>query len=226
MLVQIGDCRVLPRRRVSLVPARLQQRRAEVLAGAPGVDSGRTDPLTVVEGPEFEGVDVDELLARLNEDEPGSLFVAVAHERTIGDREHPFLDHCRCNTVGPAPGLRGHAGRCRLQPAAGQSGSRGLHTRHGLDGVYRREQERAEEPRERTVEVDEIVEVREEPPWPGPLEAFRVDLLGLSCAGGTPCVRDARRCAYRAGASIQAAGALLLGVLGCVRPRRIPRRTA
>jgi len=155
----------------------------EIVQGALGVGSERTDPLTVVEGPEFDGVDVDELLARLNEDDPGYLFVAVADERTIEDLEHPFLIIAAAK---PSSRLRVSADAVASVASnllLGNLSLKDFTAASDSTGTYRAP-ERAEEPQERTVQVDEIVEVMGQGPWPGPLEAFRIDLLDYRARAG------------------------------------------
>jgi hypothetical protein len=62
----------------------------DVVLAALGEASERTDPLTIVDDAEFAGMDIDELLARLNEDDPGYRFFVVADTRTLTEADHPF----------------------------------------------------------------------------------------------------------------------------------------
>lgn len=62
----------------------------DVVHAALGDMSERTDPLAIVDDIEFDGRDIDELLARLNEDDPGYQFFVVADTRTLTETDHPF----------------------------------------------------------------------------------------------------------------------------------------
>ncbi|WP_374214099.1 DUF6924 domain-containing protein [Rhodococcus pyridinivorans] len=109
----------------------------DVLHTALGKESERTDPLTIVDDPEFDGMDIDDLLARLNEDDPGCRFFVIADAATFTETDHPF-------TLVTPPVLRTD---CRLQRTRSRTWSPTLWisnldvedhlTAAGPDGIYR-----------------------------------------------------------------------------------------
>ena len=156
----------------------------KAVQAALGLDSDRTDPLTIVENPEFDGMDIDELLARLNEDDPGYRFLVVADAPTLVGADHPFVVIAATNPPGRLP-----VSASALSDVVANLWISNLDFEDYIaaadsDGVYRATQPQLTEPQEQMTEVDEIVEAMGDGPWPGSLEEFRVGLLDYRARAG------------------------------------------
>lgn len=156
----------------------------DVLHTALGEESERTDPLTIVDDPEFDGMDIDDLLARLNEDDPGCRFFVIADAATFTETDHPFtlvtatspphrlpiaahtVSDVVANFVDQQPRRRGppHRGRPGRNLPSNPTAA------HRTAG--------------RTIEVEEIVDAMGDGPWPGTLEEFRLGLLEYRARAG------------------------------------------
>ncbi|MCD2108140.1 hypothetical protein O4214_25145 [Rhodococcus erythropolis] len=150
---------------------------SKVVHTALGPESDRTDPLTIVEGPEFAGMDIYELLARLNEDDPGYRFIVVADERTLEDPDHLFTVITATNPPGSLPVAARTLPDVIANLWISNLDFADYTAAADPDGVYRAAPRHGTEPQERAVQVDEIIEAMGDGPRSGPLEEFRIALL-------------------------------------------------
>ncbi|MCT7293891.1 hypothetical protein NVV99_23585 [Rhodococcus sp. PAE-6] len=156
----------------------------DVLHAALGEESERTDPLTIVDDPAFDGIDIDELLARLNENDPGYRFLVIADTRTLTETDHPFT-----LVTATSPPHRLPIAAHTVSDVVANLWLSNLDIEDYLtaadpDGVYRATPPQRTEPQERTIEVEKIVDAIGDGPWPGTLEEFRVGLLEYRARSG------------------------------------------
>jgi len=156
----------------------------DVMHTALGEASERTDPLTIVDDTEFDGIDIDELLARINEDDPGYRFFVIADTRTLTETDHPFTF-----VTATDPPHRLQIAAHTVSDVVANLWISNLDIEDFLtaadpDGVYRATPPQYTEPQERTIQVDEIIEVMGQGPWPGSLEEFRLGLLDYRARAG------------------------------------------
>lgn len=156
----------------------------DVLHAALGEESERTDPLTIVDDPAFDGIDIDELRARLNEDDPGYRFLVIADTRTLTETDHPFT-----LVTATSPPHRLPIAAHTVSDVVANLWISNLDIEDYLtaadpDGVYRATPPQRTEPQERTIEVEKIVDAMGDGPWPGTLEEFRVGLLKYRARAG------------------------------------------
>ncbi|RQO50024.1 hypothetical protein DBV08_05775 [Rhodococcus sp. KBW08] len=156
----------------------------KVVREALGPASDRTDPLTIVESPEFNGIDIDELLARLNEDDPGYQFFVVADASTLVDADHPFTVIAAANPPGRLPVSAHTLSDVVANLWISNLDFEDYSAAADSDGVYRATQPQLTEPEEQMTEVDDIIEAMGDGPWPGALEEFRVGLLDYRARAG------------------------------------------
>lgn len=156
----------------------------EVVREALGPASDRTDPLTIVESPEFDGMDIDELLARLNEDDPRYQFFVVADASTLVDADHPFTVITAANPPGRLSVSAHTLSDVVVNLWISNLDFEDYSAAADSDGVYRATQPQLTEPQEQMTEVDEIVGAMGDGPWPGALEEFRVGLLDYRARAG------------------------------------------
>lgn len=149
----------------------------KVMQVALGPRSARRDPLTIVDSPEFAGMDTDELLARLNEDDPGYRFIVVADERTLAHKDHPFTIITATNPPRSLPVSAQTLADVITNLWISNLDFEDYATAADPDGVYRATTRESTEPQERAVQVDEIIEAMGDSPWPGRLEEFHIALL-------------------------------------------------
>ena len=161
-----------------------EQAWANAVQSALGLASDRTDPLTVVENPEFDGMDVDELLARLNENDPGYRLLVVADAPTLTEVDHPFTVIAATNPPGRLPVAASALSEVVANLWISNLDFEHYATAADSDGVFRANQPQRTEPPEQMTEVDEIVEAMGDGPWPGSLEEFRVGLLNYRARAG------------------------------------------
>ncbi|APE12766.1 hypothetical protein BO226_25865 (plasmid) [Rhodococcus sp. 2G] len=144
-----------------------------VLRAALGEESERTDPLTIVDDPEFDGIDIDELLAHLNEDDPGYRFLVVADAATLTETDHPFT-----LVTATSPPHRLPIAVHTVSDVVANLWISNLDIEDYLagadpDGVYRATLPQRTETQRRTIQVEEIFDAMGDGPWPGSLEEFR-----------------------------------------------------
>lgn len=144
--------------------------------------SERTDPLTIIDDPDFDGI--DELLARLNEDDPGYRFFVIADTTTLTETDYPFT-----LVTATSPPHRLPIAAHTVSDVVASLWISNLDVEDYLsaadpDGVYRATPPQRSEPQERTIEVEEIFGAMGDGPWPGTLERFRLGLREYRARAG------------------------------------------